>query len=334
MAAKKTLTSLSSLQPGEEGVFFALLSKKEVGTTRDGKPYFRVTFRDAEREVTFPVWSNSRWAEACREDWLPGTCYKLQATLQETQFGHQLDIRRIRPASDDDRAEGFDPDTFLPQSRFDREAMWAELIQIVEGRIEHPPVKRVVLQLLEEHAETWKRLPAARAHHHAYIGGLLQHTLSVVKTAVFLAEKYASLYDDLQPPLDTDMVVAGAVLHDVGKLLELETTVGEARYSPEGALLGHMLLGRDLVRDAALAVGLDDERRLRLEHVVIAHQRLPEWGAPKPPMTPEALLVHFADDCDAKFEMMADILRNEPGDEPLTSSKNLLHQQVFRGRPE
>ncbi len=123
----------------------------------------------------------------------------------------------------------------------------------------------------------------------------------------------------------------GAILHDVGKLRELEQRPEGTVYTASGALIGHMLQGRDIVREAAAACPLPPDTLLRLEHLIIAHQRLPEWGSPKPPMTPEALLVHYADDIDAKFHMMAEVLRNDTSDGPVTSKKNALMQQVYKG---
>ncbi len=176
--------------------------------------------------------------------------------------------------------------------------------------------------------------PAARHNHHAFVGGLLEHTLSVTRTGVFLADKYAEYYADMQPPLNKGLVVAGAILHDIGKLREYDCRPEGAAYSPEGALIGHMLLGRDILREAAAEVKIDADTLLRLEHVIVAHQRLPEWGSPKPPMTPESLLVHYADDIDAKFNMMAAILKTDANPGPVTSKKNVLSQHVYRGMNE
>lgn len=175
--------------------------------------------------------------------------------------------------------------------------------------------------------------PAARRNHHAYAGGLLEHSLSVARTCAFLADKYADYYPDMKPPLDCGLAVAGGILHDIGKLRELAQRPDGADRTPEGALIGHILLGRDMVRDAArdCTPPLDAETLLRLEHLIIAHQRLPEWGSPLPPMTPEALLVHYADDIDAKYQMMANILHEDATPGPVTSRKNALMQSVYRG---
>ncbi|MCA9269791.1 MAG: HD domain-containing protein, partial [Planctomycetales bacterium] len=151
------------------------------------------------------------------------------------------------------------------------------------------------------------------------------------QTVLFLVDKYAAYYDDMTPPLSRDVAVAGALLHDIGKLREIELHQQGADYTASGALVGHVLQGRDMVREAAAGRAIDPDLLLRLEHLIVAHQRLPEWGSPKPPMTPEALLVHYADDIDAKFHNYYAILRDDNSAGLLTSNKNLLRIKLFRG---
>ncbi len=162
-------------------------------------------------------------------------------------------------------------------------------------------------------------MPAATHNHHAFVGGWLEHVLSVTRTAVYLADKYDDYYPDMRPRLNRGLVVAGAILHDIGKLREIEERPQGAEYTAAGNLIGHILQGRDIVREAAATHPLAPEVLLRLEHIVVSHQRLPEWGSPKPPMTPEALLVHYADDMDAKMQMMFSILRDDSSEGPVTS---------------
>src|SRR6202035_4122803 len=115
---------------------------------------------------------------------------------------------------------------------------------------------------------------------------------------------------------------------------EIEEHATGAQYTAAGSLIGHLLQGRDIVREAAATRDLPDDLLLRLEHIIVAHQRLPEWGSPKPPMTPEALLVHYADDTDAKMNMMYVTLRDDTTPGPLTSKKNQLFQHIYRGPDE
>jgi 3'-5' exoribonuclease len=325
------IVPLSSLCEDQESDFFALLSNKQEFKTKDGKPFFKVTFRDALREIVTPIWSDASHADACKTDWSPGQFFKLRAILRRhTQYGLQLEIKKIRLVEDGDRNDGFDPLVFLPASRFDPVEMFAELMNTVESRIADEPLRQLVVDILEQNREQLLQLPAAKKNHHAYLGGYLEHVLNVTRTCCHLADKYAKLYDQLDPPLNKDVIVAGAVLHDIGKLRELAVSAAGADYSPEGHLIGHVLQGRDIVRETAAGRSIDPELLLRLEHVIVSHQRLPEWGAPKPPMTPEALIVHHADDLDAKMQMMVCAIQDD-SDGAMTSKHYALNVQVFRG---
>jgi 3'-5' exoribonuclease len=322
---------LSELGEGQEADFFALLSEKQELTTRDGKPYFRVLFRDSKREVGLPIWADSPLANSCRNEWSVGEFYKLRAKVQQTNFGPQLEIRRIRPVAEADAKDGFDPRMCLPTSRFDPEQMFAEMVATAKEQIQDEPLRRLVLDIYETNRAELLTLPAARRNHHACVSGFLEHTLNVTRTCVHLAEKYSDLYPDVQPPLDKDLVIAGAMLHDIGKLRELRTSAAGTEYSAAGELIGHVLQGRDIVREMAAGREIDREKLLRLEHVIVAHQRLPEWGAPKPPMTPEALIVHHADDLDAKLNMIVAVLADDQNDGPVTSKRNPMGQAFYRG---
>jgi 3'-5' exoribonuclease len=323
---------LSDLHTGQEADLFLLLAHKDEAKTRDGKSYCRVTFRDAGKQLTFPIWNDSPWADACRDQWRPGVFYKVRAVYRDTNFGPQLDIRKIRETTDDDRAEGFDPLSLLPKSRYDAGEMYAELLAIAQDRVAHAGLSALVQSILTKHRDVLCDLPAA-IHHHNFRSGFLEHLLNVARNAVYLAERYGSAYPDHLPAVGQALVVAGAMLHDIGKLAEIRVTPSGAEFTPAGELIGHIVLGRDFVREAAVEHPLDAETLLRLEHIVISHQKTPEWGSPKPPMTLEALLVHYADDIDAKLQMMVEALPGDSSDGCVTSRRNALAQKVFRGLP-
>ncbi|WP_197529472.1 3'-5' exoribonuclease YhaM family protein [Botrimarina mediterranea] len=333
MAAEPVIVAMADLASGEEGDFFALLAEKQTMLTKDGKPYYRVTFRDARRDCSFPIWSDAPLADVCRDQWVVGEFYKVRALYRETNYGPQLDIRKIRPVEPADEADGFSPQMCQPSSRFDTQEMFADLVAIAEEGIDEGPLRTLTVGLLEEHRELLLTWPAATRNHHAFAGGYLEHVRNVSRHAYYLAQRYAELYPDMTPPLRVDVAVAGAILHDIGKLRELRVTPSGGEYTAAGNLIGHILQGRDMVREAAaeLEEPLDEETLLRLEHVIVSHQRLPEWGSPKPPMTPEALIVHFADDCDAKYQMMLTILGDDPSEGPVTGRRNVLGQAVYRG---
>jgi 3'-5' exoribonuclease len=328
------MLQLSDLTDGQEADVFVLMTSKESLTTRDGKPYFKVGFRDADREVNFPIWNDSPWAADCNNAWQPGGFFKVRCVFRDTNYGPQLDIKKIRGVTPEDSADGFDPDMLQSRSRFDSQAMFDELKSITEEHVVDTQLKALVLDILESNQDELLRISAAKQNHHAFAGGFLEHVLSVTRTCVHLADKYDNYYPDLQPRLSKELVVAGAILHDIGKLRELRFEAAGAEYTASGNLIGHILQGRDIVREAAANHQVDEERLLRLEHIIVSHQRLPEWGSPKPPMTPEALIVHYADDMDAKYHMMYAALRDDTHEGPLTSSRNPLRQRIYRGGEE
>lgn len=332
--SERRIVRLRDLEPGDGGDCFALLVKKDLGKTRDGKPYYRAQFRDAGRSATAMIWADGGWFEDCAQHWQPGAFYKLRVRYFENQYGAGIELERIRPIEPEDTAAGFDPTEYSPRSQRPPQEMFDELVAIAEAEIDDPQVRQLTIGILREREPILLTLAAAVHHHHAYVGGFVEHVLSVVRNACFLADKYRDLYPELL--LSKALVVAGAILHDIGKTVELEQRPTGAEFTPSGRLIGHIVLGRDLVRDAARAIeGFDPETLLRLEHLILSHQGTPEWGSPVPPSTPEALLVHYADDIDAKFQMLAQALTAPivAGQETFTGRDNPLQRRLFRGLP-
>lgn len=326
---------LADVQQNQTADVFALLASKEQAKTRNDKPYYRVQFRDAKRTVTAMIWSDGTHFIDCDQNWAEGSFYKLRGRYFENDFGAQFEVEKIRPIDDSDREAGFDESSFQPSSRFQTDEMWTELVGYVES-IAELPLRQLVKAIFDEFGEVLRYHPAASRNHHAYRSGYLEHTLSVVRTAIYLADKYRDYYSEMDPPLSKDLIIAGATLHDVGKVYELEAGPAGGKYTPAGRLVGHILLGRDIVRDFAKAVpDLLPDTLLRLEHIIISHQNLPEWGSPIAPHTPEALLVHYADEIDAKFHMFATQLEEPMTEgEEFTSRQNAMRRSIFRGLAE
>lgn len=324
---------LCELQPGQAADCFVLLANKDRAKTREGKPYFRVSLRDAQRAVTTMIWNDSAFFVDCDSVWKIGQFYKVRGRYVETDFGPQFELEKIRPTEAGDESQGFQIGELVPSTRFDVEEMFAELLSIATQRISETPLRRLVLELLMENQHEVRQIAAAARNHHAFTGGFLEHVLSVTRTAVYFADKYADYYPDMQPPLSKSLVVAGAILHDIGKLRELKYQPTGSTYTAEGRLIGHILMGRDMVRDKAKSIpDLNPDTALRLEHMIVSHQNLPEWGSPVAPHTPEALLVFMADDLDAKFHEIAMMLLTPltEGDE-FTSRENPMRRGFFRG---
>src|SRR5688572_25375135 len=172
MPAKTLFTfPLCELADGQEADTFALLSGKSEQATKEGKPYWRVTFRDARREVTFPIWNNSPHYDACGTQWKVGCFYKIRGQYRETSFGPQLEIRNIRLATSEDKKDGFDEAMCLPRTKFDPDKMFGELLELAKSEIRDEKLSTLAAELLTQHKDVLLSLPAARRNHHAFLGG-------------------------------------------------------------------------------------------------------------------------------------------------------------------
>ena len=331
---KPPILRLRDLVPGDQPVdFFALLAERNKGTTRDNKPFYTCRFRDAGRMASTVIWSNSARFDVCETEWKEGQFFKIRATYHEDErYGHVLELANIRQATDADRADGFDPGELVDHSRFDSATMLLELRGLIEELIRDVPLRRLVLTLVDRHAPQLRSVPATQSKFYPFAGGLLEHTLSVTKTCLLLADRYVEYYNALKPPLNRDLLIAAAVLHDLGRAVEFEDELG-LHLSVPGRMFGHLMLGRDLVREAAREQDdLNPELVRMLEHLIVSHLALPEWGSPRLPLIPEAIILHHADDLDAKLEMYVRCLTRDQTTGPFTERDPVLGKALFKGR--
>jgi 3'-5' exoribonuclease len=333
-AARPPVSKLAELTPGQQGDFFALLADRTRGLTREGKPYYHCRFRDARRTVSFMAWADDRWFEPCENDWREGQFYKLRAVYQEHErYGPQIELRNIRPVDETDPADGFDPSAFVETSPHDPEKLLAELRELAVGHIADEPLRGLVLRLLDEHGEALRRLPATRDRAYPYRGGWLEHACRVTRIAIDLAGRYASAWPDLRPPLNRDLVTAAAILHDIGRVLEWGDETPMPAVTVPGRLVGHLVLGRDLVRDAARTQpGLDPELAALLEHILLVPPAAVEGVGPRWPLVMEGVIVHAADDLDLKMGMFARRLLHDPSPGPFTERDPALGRKLYKGR--
>src|SRR5260370_424820 len=211
--------------------------------------------------------------------------------------------------------------------------MLAELRNLSEKHIADGPLRRLVLTLLERHAEALKRLPATQRNFYPFCGGLLEHLLSVTHISLNLVETFAARYTELKPPLNRDLVVAGAILLHNGPGAASSEHPVVVQQTVAGRLTGHLILGRDLVRDAAREMSdINADLLQLLEHIILTHLTLPEWGSPRLPQIPEALIIHHADDLDAKLEMYVRCLTRDKETGEFTARDPVLGKQLYKGR--
>ncbi len=324
-----SIVALSQMENNQESDFFALLAEKELHQTKEGKPYLKVAFRDSFRIVRFPIWSDIPIYKDFKT-LRAGTFCKLRALYRITGYGPQLEIRRIRAVNDEDAKDGFDPALLRPASQFPLESMFDEILAIASDHVGKGPLLNLITKIFKENRDAILVGVAARQHHHTFCGGLLEHTLSVTRIAVSLVDHYHSMYPECKKEISRPLVVAGAILHDMGKVREFTHEVASPQHSVAGELIGHMLQGRDMVREAARGLNLNPAVQTHLEHIIISHQRFADWGSPKPPMSLEAMLVHHADSCDALVGSFRNVFAQEEGESELTSKKNVIGYPLLK----
>ena len=324
---------LADAPEGELADVFARLEQRQKGTTRDGKPFYTLKFRDARRHAGAVIWGDADLFNPCDKEWRVGDYFKIRGRLgTHEKYGPQLEILKIRHAADADRADGFDEKLFGEHSRFDVGVMLAELTKVAEEELSDSAVRALVSMFLDRFGQELGRLPASARHYYPFAGGWLEHTLNVARHALWLADRYLAHYPDRPELLDRDIVLAGAVFHECGRLREF-TPDEPPGVTVEGSLFGHLALGRDLVRELAAEIpDFPAEKRMILEHVVLSHLALPEWGSPRLPAVLESLIVHHLDDLDAKIEMFARALRDDGSDGPMTGRDPILGRPLLKSR--
>ncbi len=272
-----------------KGIF--LVKSARLAETRNGKPYLLVGIGDKSGEITGPIWDDAvRIAEFCK----PGSFVELEGSVQSYREKLQLRIEKVTPASESQ----VDLKDFVPQSDRNIDKMAKEIGKAITS-LENPDIRKL-LQVLFKEGDTWenfKKAPAAKGIHHAFTGGLLEHCHSMLKVAEFAAAHY--------PGIDRSLLIAGVLLHDIGKIVELVDTVGVIEYSVAGRLKGHIVLGCEMVARAAAKIdGFPQETLLAIQHLIASHHGRMEFGSPVVPMTPEAILLNYIDEMDSKMGLV------------------------------
>jgi 3'-5' exoribonuclease len=278
---------------GDQVQGYAFLAVKELRQDRSGNRYLHLELCDASGRIQGKAWSDS---PALGSDFEAADYVAFDGLVQSYRNQLQLNVRRCRRVRAEDREYGFDEARLVPTTKEDLDDLWRRLLALLQREIHRPELDRLVRHTLAEHGEALRVHPAAKTIHHAYRGGLLEHVVSMLELAVAVCDHYRDL--------DREIVLVAILYHDLGKILELGAMPAND-YTPAGRMVGHVVLGRDLLREACAAVGIvPAEQRLHLEHLILSHQGRKEWGSPVEPMTREALVVHYVDDLDSKLAQL------------------------------
>ena len=307
---------VSSLEPDQNITSHFLVCEKEIRATSKGKSYLRLELGDATGRVEARMWDGFEQSAAtfARDDFV-----KVQARVESYRNKIQLSIEKIRRADETE----VEPADFFPHTKEDVEKLYGALLDIVAS-VGNPWLRQLLdsVVLDPEIVPRLKRAPAAKVMHHAFFGGLLEHVLSLCGLCRVVLAHY--------PEADADLLLTGAVLHDLGKLEELsyERSLG---YTDDGQLLGHILIEYEAVSRKIDAIeGFPHALKVLVQHMLIAHHGQYEFGSPKLPMFREALMLHYLDDLDSKMGAMRAALDSDKGEGNWTAFSGALDRRILR----
>lgn len=288
---------IKDLKEGDRVYDIYLCKFKQSAVTKNGKPYENVILQDKSGTIDAKVWepNNPGIGDFDTLDYI-----EVYGEVNNFQGALQVNVKRIRVCNE----EEYNPADYLPVSSKNIDDMFQELLGIIKS-IQNPYYKGLLEDFFvkdEEFAKTFRMSSAAKRIHHGFVGGLLEHTLGVTK----LCDYYCSAY----PILKRDLLLTAAICHDMGKVREI-SLFPENDYTDDGQLLGHIVMGAQMVGErAAKIAGFPHGLLTQLQHCILAHQGKYEFGSPKIPALIEAMALYYADDTDAKIETFKEILEN------------------------
>lgn len=275
-------------QAGEPVDLFLLIKQSTKGITQQGSPFMTLILQDKSGDIEAKLWDTGEEQERL---YAAATIVKVGGEVHEYRGKNQLRIKSIRPAKEE---EGVTISDLVPSSAKSKEVLFEELLQYF-FEMKNPHIQRITRHLLKKHQTDFLVYPAATRNHHDYVSGLLDHVVSMLKLGKAIAELY--------PALNKDLLYAGIILHDIGKVVELSGPIG-TQYTIEGNLLGHITIMVNEISKAADELEIQGEEVMLLQHMVLSHHGKEEWGSPKRPMLMEAEILHYIDNIDAKMNML------------------------------
>jgi 3'-5' exoribonuclease len=294
---------------------------KQIKPKKTGEPYLALTLGDRSGQVEAKMWDN---VEEVLEAFEQDDFLKVKGLINKYKQRFQLTIHKLRKLGDSE-IEFAD---YLPKTTKDIDELWRTLSEFVSG-FQNQYLKTLVQAFMADPviAAAYRNAPAAKTLHHAYIGGLLDHVVSLFRSCDLISRNY--------PQINRDLLFTGAFLHDIGKIHEL-TYNRSFSYTTKGQLLGHMIIELEMLQAKLVQVpGFPEELKTLVEHLIISHHGQYDFGSPKLPMFPEALMLHYLDDLDSKMEAMrAHFERESTLDGPWTSynaslGRPLLNTEKF-----
>jgi 3'-5' exoribonuclease len=309
---------ITDIRAGDRVDDIFVLSEKILSQKKDGNNFLNIILSDKTGTIKGVVWDN---VDQIAAGITSGDFAHVNGSVSEYRGTLQVVIKIMEPFPSD----RIDPSDFLPQTSRDIEGMFERLVKRMDS-IATDYLKALIDAFFKdkEFVNKFKTAPAAKKMHHAYIGGLLEHTLSMTS----LADKIAGHYSGI----NRDLLLSGAILHDIGKVDEFEYQF-KIDYSDKGRLLNHIVIGLKMVDEKLSEIKyFPEDQVLLLKHLIVSHHGTREFGSPEPPKTIEAVLLNYIDEIDSKVNAIRDFIAAEDPDETWTSYHRLLERHFYKGK--
>jgi 3'-5' exoribonuclease len=311
------LPSIAELDATSSGSGYFLCVRKERRTGRGGGAFLAMQLQDATGEIGAKLFQDVESFEPLFD---AGDFVAVQGKGNLYHQRLEVVVDRIRRVTPEDERLGFREEDCIRSSPRPVDEMWQELLTRIDS-VTHPCIRLLLMRVVQRHEQRLRVWPAARQVHHAYRGGLLEHVLKIVEVSVLLADAYGAR---------RDLVIAGAILHDLGKLEEL-VYAGTIEYSVAGNLLGHIVIGAGMARDEIRGIpDFPAELALEIEHLVLSHHGSRELGSPVVPVTIEAMILSAVDDFDAKMQQVRQHLASDDSEGRFTAYHRNLERVLLK----
>lgn len=300
---KETKYLIQSFQPGQHVDGFFILRKKDLKRKKDRSYFLVLELGDISGKISATIWNN---AEEINAGFQIGDIIKIKGSVTSYQNSLQISVEKVRKAN---QTDGLSRQDFIARTESDIDQMKREFMELIKS-IQNPYLKNLINKVFYEEKllDKFAEAVGGKLWHHAYVGGLLEHTLAVVR----VCEEVIKIY----PQIDRDLLISGAIFHDIGKIEEYQIEQGFIDYSDEGRLWGHIMMGVQQIQKVIDQIenqegGFPSDMKKRLIHMILSHHGTLKYGSPVVPMTLESIVLFYADELDSKANGVLQIMKNE-----------------------
>ncbi len=306
-------TFIKELKNGDKVSTFFKIIKISKKIKKNGEPYLSLTLQDKTGKIEAKIWEEIEKAEKLLDS---GKIYEIEGYVKEFRGNLEIVINKFSTP----KPESYNKDDFIEEAKFDIDKVFDEMIEFLKQRINNNYLSELVELFSQKYKDKFKNHYGAMKIHHSYRGGLLEHTFSIIKLADFISEHYN---------LDKELLLIGALFHDIGKIYEFET-IEKEKTTIQGGLLGHIIIGNSIFIEMTKEVrNFPEDISLKIQHLIISHHGEKEFGSPEMPKTQEAFALHILDLLDSKINIFKELIKSNTNENDFSDYINVLGRRIL-----